>query len=195
MHRTRSGIDYCGPGVLMNCNMKKVEGKVYACANEGCGRTARFDYSAPSKYKFPCQGTAAGKEVPSEVAAYARELAALPPADATLPDGPGTKLRLLLAEAGIVAKNCNCAATETRMNNLGVEGCRTEIESVCAEIVANAKNWGMQIPEGFDPLPYVRQLVEMAIERAEVAEAEKTTLQIAPGIAPSVVDGSTVVEA
>jgi len=173
----------------MKCNLTKIDGVVYACTNSGCGRIIKIERRKKSSLTFECAGTAVGESPAEEVIELAKKFAACHVILGGLPIGPGTQLREMLAEMGFHPKGCGCQSTEAKMNGLGADGCREQLDELCAEIVRNARKWGLAIPKGFDPLPYVRQLVEMAIQRAEQAASGNTTRQIAPGIAPSAVDG------
>lgn len=131
----------------MNCELTKVEGSVFACANSCCGRIVKIERAKPSQVRLPCRGTAEGDIVPDDVVARAREIASRDVIDLSGPPyGPGTEFRKLAASLGYEPKGCACNATEAKMNRLGVDGCRRNIESLCGEVVANASNQGVMLP-------------------------------------------------
>lgn len=156
----------------MNCTLQKIKGKIYVCTNRGCGRMIKIEGAKPSDAIFatlPCAGEPVD-EIAPELLARAEQLGALKVDKGNgVLVGPGYELKKLLAEMDGNLKGCNCAAIAAKMNQLGPAGCREKIEELLPEIVKSAKKGGMQVPEGFDPLPVVRALVLEAIRRAEVA--------------------------
>jgi len=195
MHHIRNARRYLRAGVLMNCNLSNIDGVVYACTNAGCGRVLKIERRKKSSLTFQCAGTAVGESPAEEVIELAKKFAACHVILGGLPIGPGTQLREMLAEMGFAPKGCACQTTEAKMNGLGPDGCREQLDALCGEIIRNAKKWGLAIPKGFDPLPYVRELVEMAIERAEQAASAKTDAQDAASRDASGAGVSKVVEA
>lgn len=56
--------------------------------------------------------------------------------------GPGTAMFGLLRELGIKApKTCDCRKIEERMNNLGVDGCRANIDELAKAMDENQSKW------------------------------------------------------
>lgn len=76
--------------------------------------------------------------------------------------GVGSVLRDLLAEIGYTAKGCGCNETAAKMNRLGPVGCRREIDSLSAEIVANAGKQKVEIT-----VEMARFAIEEACRREE----------------------------
>ena len=126
----------------MNCNMVRVEGPVFACANAGCARIFKYigNKEPPASR---CRGCEIGSVVPSDVLERAREIAGqLVEAEQSQEDGPGSQLRLILSELGIdPTGECPCSETQTKMNRLGVDGCLAGVDEICAEVFSNAKKW------------------------------------------------------
>lgn len=83
--------------------------------------------------------------------------------------GPGTELRVMLAGLNGTGRACDCASIASRMNRLGVAGCREKVDELSPAIVKSAEKWGLVFPDGFDPFPYARDLVFEACRRAEAA--------------------------
>lgn len=61
--------------------------------------------------------------------------------------GPGTELGKLLTRLNITQGGCSCPETAAKMNELGSDGCRREIESLIPEVDRNAKEKGWKIPK------------------------------------------------
>jgi hypothetical protein len=153
----------------MNCTLKKIRGQVYVCTNRGCGRILKIERAKPSDATFatlPCAGASDDAEIDPELVARAERLGAMK-VDKGVEKltGPGTEFRKMADEAGFSQNGCTCAATEARMNQLGVEGCRREFDSLCDEIITNAKK------HGIDLTIIVCDLVREAIRRAEQSTA------------------------
>lgn len=156
----------------MNCALKKTAGGVYVC--QRCGRILRVERAKISKVqeRLQCRRELAADDMAkanSRATDYASKLVLTDP---RMEHGPGNELRKLLAEMDANLKGCDCNAIAAKMNQLGPAGCRERIGELLPEIVASAKKGGLEIPDGFDPLPYVRELVEMAIQRAELLANE-----------------------
>lgn len=98
--------------------------------------------------------------------------------------GPGTELKALLAKIGINPKpTCPCNDTMKWMNQLGVEGCRTERMAIVNKLKAAAKNYSWTetinaasravvsgLAFSLNPLNPFPGLVEEAIRLAELTQ-------------------------
>lgn len=94
---------------------------------------------------------------------------------------PGTEMLLLTSELGIEAPpGCGCKGMAVTMDKLGVDGCRERINELKLGIAANWDSWGWKdklgafkasawkaVGLGISPTDPVRDLVEIAIERAD----------------------------
>jgi len=65
------------------------------------------------------------------------------------------------------ATSCGCETTRLKMNRLGPEGCRRQLESLAAEVVFNAKKKSVELCEDA-----AKALVLEAIRRAELLRNE-----------------------
>lgn len=81
-------------------------------------------------------------------------------------------------------KKCDCAAIEAKMNQLGPDGCRKEIESLAAAVVKSARKQKVTIT-----IEMARWAIDEAIRRAK-ATAQQSPAQ--PSLPESV--ASTVVK-
>ena len=90
---------------------------------------------------------------------YGWTLLSRDPADEALPDdappvpvpaeGPGTDLSGLLESLGIVATaECPCRATMSRMNALGVAGCRVNRDELAAKLAESSQRYGWGVRFG-----------------------------------------------
>lgn len=79
---------------------------------------------------------------------------------------PGDAMKELLAEGGYSPNSCGCNSTAAKMNQLGLDGCRHEIDTLADEVVANAKKQGVEITHEM-----ARWTIEEACRRAEAAAA------------------------
>jgi len=98
-------------------------------------------------------------------------------------NGPGTQLKMLLADLGIRNfSGCSCKSKSAQMNRWGVEGCREHFNEICEWIDEARKNvnWSTKIIAAItattnglafriDPTDVAGSLVRIAIERAENA--------------------------
>lgn len=94
---------------------------------------------------------------------------------------PGTEMLLLTSELGIVAPpGCGCKGMAATMDKLGVDGCRQRHLEIKLAVEANWEAWGWKdklkaatssawkaVGLGVRPTDPVRDLVEIAIERAD----------------------------
>lgn len=156
----------------MNCTLKKIKGTVYACTKQGCGRIIKIEGAKPSDARFaemPCRRTSDTDLIDPALVARAEALAAptVDKGDGKL-TGPGTELRALLGEMGYTPKGCNCKSTEMRMNRLGVDGCRKQLDALCCEVMKNARKQKVEIT-----VEMARFAIEEAIRRAEQAASAK----------------------
>lgn len=106
--------------------------------------------------------------------------------------GPGTMLASILRQLGIVSTvACSCKEKQRRMDQLGAQGCRDNLDEVVGWITEGAPQWGwadrlkagaLAVATGLafsiNPLDPYRSLVLLAIERSEAkikARAERAT--------------------
>lgn len=96
-------------------------------------------------------------------------------------DGPGTELKQLLTELGIVSLGgCGCESKAAQMNRWGVDGCRENFKKIrnwiaaaqakadwLTTITAATRAAASGIAIHIDPLDIPGSLVRLAIERAE----------------------------
>jgi hypothetical protein len=105
--------------------------------------------------------------------------------------GPGTELKKILAELGIMEKpDCPCRRRANDMDILGVQGCKDNREMIVGWLREGESRWGWKdklaaaakaVQSGlafklnpFDPFP---GLVDEAIRRAELAESVELVAQ------------------
>lgn len=129
----------------MYCNLRTESRSVYFCPK--CGRTLKIEFAKPSAKRFqrlPCRSRQS--DAVERATEIAREIS-IAPVNKTAQwwRYPGAQLRKLIAEIDIDQNGCNCHETEVRMNRLGVDGCRREIESLASEVVKNAAKQGVTI--------------------------------------------------
>lgn len=154
----------------MKCNLRLVEGETYACANPACGRILKVAFRKPKDIVVDCRGTSMGRSVPPDVMDKARLIAACEVIDMSGPPyGPGTEFRKLAASFGYEQKGCACNATEAKMNRLGVEGCRSEIESLIDEVLKNSRGKVLYMSRDL-----ARWMIDEACRLAEI-NAPQTT--------------------
>jgi hypothetical protein len=96
-------------------------------------------------------------------------------------EGPGTELKAIVSSLGVnPAPGCACNGLMQHMNNIGVEGCRKQFNTIVGQFKDNAEGfgWGTFIAAGFwatvtglafklNPLDPFPGMVEEAIRRAE----------------------------
>lgn len=101
----------------------------------------------------------------------------------------GTEMLSLTAELGIVSPpGCGCKGTAATMDRLGVDGCRERITDLRLSVAANWEAWGWSdklkavaaagwkaAGLGVNPTDPVRDLLEIAIERADSKRNQLTT--------------------
>lgn len=154
----------------MKCNLHKINGTVYACANIGCGRILKIERAKPSKVLLPCRGTCPSNVVPDDVSSLALDIASREVIDLSgPPHGPGAEFRKLAEERGVNQGGCQCKATEARMNRLGPDGCRRDMESLIDEVLKNSRGKVLFLSRDM-----VRWTIEEACRIAE-ATAPQTT--------------------
>lgn len=138
---------------MIQCSETDEQGKHRLCC-EACGLKSSLTKSPPNKYIHTCKGT------------YGY---------------PGTALRALLIELGVVPKlSCNCGSKVRQMNEWGVSGCEQHFEEICGWLRAAKKqlNWTEQatialsaVTTGVilqtNPLDIIGSLVRLAIDRAK----------------------------
>ena len=116
-----------------------------------------------------------------------------PQAESKTPDPSkglaGTEMLSLTAELGIVSPpGCGCKGTAATMDRLGVDGCRERITDLRLSVAANWEAWGWRdklkavtaagwkaAGLGVNPTDPVRDLLEIAIERADAKRNHVTT--------------------
>lgn len=107
-----------------------------------------------------------------------------------VPDvGPGKELKLLLAAIGITTQTgCDCNKKAAQMNQWGVEGCRQHRDEIAGWLRDNAAKRGWMdkfqaaawaaitgVAFQLDMTDRYGSLVDLAIRRAEEAEANRRT--------------------
>lgn len=104
---------------------------------------------------------------------------------------PGTEMLSLTAELGIVSPAaCGCKTLAAQMDKLGVDGCRAMMSDLKVTMHVNWESWGWRdklkavaasawkaAGLGVNPTDPVRDLLEIAIERAEKKAAEFQTVR------------------
>ena len=126
---------------MRTCKLINVVGSMYLCEHRGCGRMLKIEFAKPTDKRFAslkCYGTDEVYLDPA-VLAEARRLGESKVISDYEPPGPGTEFRRLARDRGIEEGGCACAETALRMNQLGPEGCRREIESLADEVLANSR--------------------------------------------------------
>jgi len=92
--------------------------------------------------------------------------------------GPGSQLWRLLAALGVAhSEDCGCLTKARQMNAWGVEGCRAALDEIASWLVdeARRREWPAVVcAAGRWP---AKQLVRLAIRRAEKAERAVPTVQ------------------
>ena len=172
---------------MPSCNLKNVAGSVYVCRHRGCDRLIRIERASPKTFRtLTCRGEPDTDDISADALEHAHKLSGMPIWSQVA--GPGTALRKLFAELGVVGKGCNCPATAAKMDQAGPTWCRANIDELCTEIRANASKWGlgknivkliavgvkaMTMGIDFDPLHPIKSLVLEAIRRAEVDDATR----------------------
>lgn len=145
----------------------------------------------------PKGGAVEGIAVPLVTTAPAAKSPAKPAArkSPTPPDPSkglaGTEMLSLTAELGIVSPpGCGCKGTAATMDRLGVEGCRERISDLRLMVAGAWESWGWKdklkavaasawkaAGLGVNPTDPVRDLLEIAIERADAKRTQTTEAQ------------------
>lgn len=155
----------------MQCRLINVSGSVFACRNKGCGRILKIETRKPSSLKFRCKGTSTGRDIDDDLASRAKAIASVDVNGVESTRGPGAEFRKTAESFGFTQVGCACAATEARMNRLGPDGCRREIESLIDEVMANARKMAKPMTRGL-----ARHAIEEACRRAELANASGASI-------------------
>lgn len=117
-------------------------------------------------------------------------------------DGPGTEYELLAKEFGVKpVKSCSCTSLKSRMNRLGVHGCRNEREDLIQKLKENYTQLSLAdkakalvtggLPAWMNPLDPVASMFEEAVRRAEQKPMISQTPAPRITVKPSALDNVT----